>query len=97
MKTLITNGIIIDPDTRQMGVGSVLVENGTIAARFDGQLPADASVRTAPGTTVIDASHKLISPGLIDLHVHLREPGEEHKETIATGTRAGGRRARKQR
>lgn len=88
MKTLITNGIIIDPDTRQMGGGSVLVENGIVSARFDGQLPADASVRTAPGTTVIDASHKLISPGLIDLHVHLREPGEEHKETIATGTRA---------
>ncbi len=88
MPTLITNGTIIDPDTRQMSVGSILVDNGVVTARFEGLLPADATVRTAPGTTVIDATHKLISPGFIDPHVHLREPGEEHKETIATGTRA---------
>ena len=88
MPILLVNGTIIDPDTRQMGLGSLLIDNGVISARFEGQLPSDAAVRTAPGTTVIDASHKLITPGLIDLHVHLREPGEEHKETIATGTRA---------
>jgi dihydroorotase len=88
MPTLITNGTIIDPDTQQMSVGSILVDNGVVTARYEGLLPADAAVRTAPGTTVIDATHKLISPGFIDPHVHLREPGEEHKETIATGTRA---------
>lgn len=88
MPILIRNGTIIDPDTRQASLGSLLIEDGVITARFDGMLPADADVHTAPGTTVIDADSKLITPGLIDVHVHLRDPGEEHKETIATGTRA---------
>lgn len=88
MPILITNGRIFDPDTRQSELGSLLIDNGVVIARYQGILPADAGVRTATGTTVIDATGRIISPGLIDLHVHLREPGEEHKETIATGTRA---------
>lgn len=88
MPLLITNGKIYDPDTRQCELGSLLIENGVVVARYQGELPADAGVRSAPGTDVIDATGNYISPGLIDLHVHLREPGEEHKETIATGTRA---------
>jgi len=88
MPIVIHNGTIIDPDTRQAGLGSVVIDDGIIQARFDGILPEDATVRTAPGTHNIDAQGKLITPGLIDLHVHLREPGEEHKETIASGTRA---------
>ena len=43
---------------------------------------------TAPGATVLDATGKIVCPGFIDLHVHLREPGQEYKETVATGTRA---------
>src|SRR5207248_2317758 len=43
---------------------------------------------TAPGAMVLDAAGKIVCPGFIDLHVHLREPGQEYKETVATGTRA---------
>ncbi len=88
MPIVIHNGTIIDPDTRQASLGSIVIDDGIVQARFDGILPEDASIRTAPGTHSIDAQGKLITPGLIDLHVHLREPGEEHKETIASGTRA---------
>ena len=47
--------------------------------------------RKQTGHEVIDAAGKLVSPGFIDMHVHLREPGFEHKETIATGTRSAAR------
>lgn len=61
----------------------VLVENGLIMAMGD-NLPAE-------NAETIDATDKLVCPGLIDMHVHLREPGFEAKETIATGTRAAAR------
>ncbi|TDA67022.1 MAG: dihydroorotase [Clostridia bacterium] len=59
----------------------VLVLEGKIA-RVGCDLPAPAGAR------VVDASGRIVAPGLVDMHVHLREPGYEHKETIATGTRA---------
>jgi dihydroorotase len=59
----------------------VLLDGGLVAARGEGLSPP-------PGAEVVDASGKLVFPGLIDMHVHLREPGREDKETIATGTRA---------
>jgi dihydroorotase len=76
---LIQNGRVIDPATGHDGVANLWIENGTIAAI--GGLDRAA-------TETIDARGKLIVPGLIDMHVHLREPGREEDETIATGCAA---------
>ncbi|WP_281888075.1 dihydroorotase [Paenibacillus sp. YYML68] len=65
----------------------VLVEGDQVARIVRGQ---DGQPNTS-GHTVIDAAGKLLTPGLIDMHVHLREPGYEHKETIASGTRSAAK------
>ncbi len=87
MTLLIKNGRIIDPANKVDEMLDILVSDGKIAKLGKpGSLPANSA-------EVIDASGKLVVPGLIDLHVHLREPGYEYKETIATGTaaaKAGG-------
>lgn len=64
----------------------VLVEGNRIESIIEAGTVPDTA-----GHTVIDAQGKLLTPGLIDMHVHLREPGFEHKETIATGTRSAAR------
>jgi dihydroorotase len=80
---LIKNGRIIDPSRNYDSPGDLLIENGKIAALDQpGKIPASKA------QTVIDAKGAWILPGLIDIHVHLREPGLEYKETIETGTRA---------
>lgn len=85
---LIQNGRIVDPSQNIDRPGDLLIENGRIAAIDDpGKIPASKAAR------VIDAKGAWILPGLIDIHVHLREPGLEYKETIETGIRvavAGG-------
>jgi dihydroorotase len=75
----IRGGRIIDPASGRDEVGDLLVENGVISAST-----------AAPGgdVPVIDARGLIVAPGLIDMHVHLREPGGSQKETIASGTRA---------
>jgi dihydroorotase len=78
---LIRNGRVIDPANGVDGPADVAIENGLIA-RVGPDLAPPA------GADVIDADGKVVCPGFIDLHVHLREPGYEYKETIATGTRA---------
>jgi dihydroorotase len=78
---LITGGRVLDPATGTDKVLDVAVDNGVIAA-------IGAKLTQPAGCTLIDARGCLVTPGLIDPHVHLREPGHEHKETIATGTRA---------
>lgn len=80
MKTLIRNGRIICPASGHDGVADLLIENGRIAGVGGGL--------AAHGATVIDASGLIVAPGFIDIHVHLREPGFEHAETIETGTKA---------
>jgi dihydroorotase len=76
---LLRNGRVIDPASNRDAVGDVLVLDGRIAP--DGfSVPADV--------TAVDCTGKVVCPGLIDLHVHLREPGQSAKETIATGARA---------
>ncbi len=70
---------MIDPSQAIDRVGNLLVVDGRIAGYEAGTTPADAE---------IDASGKIVSPGLIDMHVHLREPGREEDETIHTGTAA---------
>jgi dihydroorotase len=79
MKLLIANGHLIDPAASENTGMNVLIEDGKVSAwlRHDESAPADAEI--------FDATGLLVAPGFIDLHVHLREPGQEYKETIATG------------
>ncbi len=79
MSFLITNARVIDPSQDLDGNFDLLIENNLIS-RVDKRIRADVET--------IDAGGLVVVPGLIDLHTHLREPGQEHKETIATGTRA---------
>lgn len=90
MEILITGGRVIDPG-RFDGIGDVLITDGRIAAvtaAAEAGVSAGASTERRSGVRVVDASGKIVTPGLVDIHVHLREPGFEHKETIATGCRA---------
>ena len=81
-KTLLKGGRVVDPANGRDGVFDLLVEGAHIA-----RVGRDQTVQ--PGVRVIDIPRGLIiCPGLIDMHVHLREPGQEHKETVATGTAA---------
>jgi dihydroorotase len=82
MKLLIANGHLIDPIAPENTGMNVLIEDGRVVGwlRHGESAPEDAEV--------FDASGLLVAPGFIDLHVHLREPGQEHKETIATGAAA---------
>ncbi len=79
MKTILKGGRVVDPANGRDGDFDVLVENGVIS-RVGKDLPTD-------GAEVFEVKRGwIVSPGLIDMHVHLREPGQEHKETVATGT-----------
>lgn len=80
MKLLIKDGRIIDPAAGVDSVSDLLIENGKIKAMEDCLCVDDARV--------IDAAGLVVTPGFIDMHVHLREPGYTHKETIYTGTRS---------
>jgi dihydroorotase len=80
---LIKGGHVIDPG-RMNGPADVLIDNGRIAAVGPSLLKSVK--KDASAWTVIDATGKLVLPGFVDLHVHLREPGFEYKETIETGT-----------
>lgn len=75
-----TGGEIVDPLTGKSTVSDILVKDGVIAA-----IGTDLDVTDC---RVVDCSGKMISPGWMDMHVHFREPGQEHKETILTGCEA---------
>lgn len=80
-RTLIQGGRVIDPANHRDGPATVVVERGLIAAI----LPAGEE--TGEGD-IIDASGMVVCPGFVDIHCHLRQPGLDHKETIASGTLA---------
>ena len=77
---------MLDPSRDLDTEGDILIEDGSIAAIREGETGEALRVQR-----VLDASGLVATPGFIDLHCHLREPGDEHKETIATGTRAAAR------
>jgi dihydroorotase len=82
LKRLLKGGRLVDPVNGRNGMFDVLIDGDRISS-VGRDLPVD------PGTTVVELPRGLVvCPGLIDMHVHLREPGQEHKETIATGTAA---------
>ncbi len=80
MRLVIKSGYVIDPSQSLDGIFDVLVEDGIIKA-------IDTNI-DIQGAEVIHAQGKIVTPGLIDVHVHLREPGFEYKETIHTGVKA---------
>ena len=78
---LLRGGRLLDPSTNLDGVGDLLVR--------DGRIESVGGTITAPdGATVVDCAGQVVAPGFIDVHCHLREPGREDVETIATGARA---------
>jgi dihydroorotase len=81
MSLLLRSGRVIDPANNLDAVQDVLIAERKIE-RIGRSLEAPA------GAEIVDASGKIVCPGFIDIHVHLREPGYEYKETVATGTRA---------
>ncbi len=83
---LLTGGRVIDPTNHVDAVSDLLILNGKIAA-----LGAEATATAPADVERLDVAGLVVCPGLIDLHVHLREPGQTAKETIATGTVAAAR------
>jgi dihydroorotase len=83
MSLLIKGGRVVDPANNLDAVMDILVEDAKIS-KVAKNIKADAD-------TVIDATDKIVMPGLVDMHVHLREPGREDKETIASGTKAAAK------
>lgn len=80
MRILIKNGRVIDPANKIDGVLDILI--------VDGKISDVAKNIQAESKQVIDAKGKIVMPGMVDMHVHLREPGREDKETISSGTAA---------
>ncbi|MBN7771967.1 dihydroorotase [Clostridium aminobutyricum] len=90
MRILVRNGLILDPDINLQEIGDLWIENGKVvciktASISEGEIPAEEEELT------IDAQGKWVVPGLIDLHVHFRDPGFEYKEDIFTGCQAAAR------
>jgi dihydroorotase len=91
MRYLIKNGSIIDPAGRVATVGDILIADGVVEQVTDlADLHAERE-QVGDDVEVINARGSVVAPGFTELHAHLREPGDEHKETIATGTRAAAR------
>jgi dihydroorotase len=78
---LLRGGRVIDPSQRRDETADVLLRDGRV-------VEVGPSLGAPDDARVIDVAGLIVAPGLIDLHVHLREPGQEHKETIASGARA---------
>ncbi len=89
MKLLIKNGRVIDPASKFDKNTDILVEDGKISKI--GKLSNQPANQPISQLKIINAKGKLVIPGLIDMHTHLREPGHEEEETIATGTRAAAK------
>ena len=78
--TWLKNGLVIDPANDREGIGDVFIKDGLIVDKLSNAEKAEASH--------FDAKGLVVAPGLVDIHVHFREPGQTHKEDIASGSRA---------
>ena len=81
---LIRNGYIVDPGTRFEGTADLLIRDGVIAERGSG-------IPVPEGCSVVDAAGLTVMPGIVDLHVHLRDPGQTYKEDLSTAGEAAAR------
>ena len=94
MKLLINNGLIVDPGENLEAAGDLIIEDGIISEIIltDGKKPLyDRKLQNDEDIVYLDAKGKWVVPGLIDLHVHLREPGFEYKEDIESGCKAAAK------
>jgi len=80
---VIRGGQLIDPAAGVDGLRDILLKDGRVA-----EIANPGKLKSSDGAQVLDATGLTVAPGLVDMHVHLREPGQAHKETIATGTAA---------
>ncbi len=80
---VIRNGHLVDPAAGVDAAKDILLKDGKVA-----EIAAPGKLKQSNGAEIIDAAGLVVAPGLIDIHVHLREPGQGYKETIATGTAA---------
>ena len=86
MRIVLRGGRVIDPAAGLDGVADVVLEDGKVT-----KVGAGAGAEAREGdrdTRVVDCAGRWVTPGFVDLHTHLREPGEEYKEDIVSGTRA---------
>ena len=83
---LIKNGRVLDPATKTDAAQDLLLDGEKIA-----QIGAPGKITNVRDAEIFDAAGLIIAPGFIDMHVHLREPGQESSESIETGTRAAAR------
>ena len=83
---LIKNGRVLDPASKTDAMRDILLDGEHIA-----EIAPTGKFSLANGAEVFDATGLIVAPGFIDMHVHLREPGQENSETIETGTLAAAR------
>ncbi|MDR5682954.1 MAG: dihydroorotase [Armatimonadota bacterium] len=88
-RLLIHGGRVVDPASGRDEVADVLIEQGRVVAV--GPALGEAVGSRTEGLQILDAAGLVVAPGLVDIHVHLREPGQTHKEDVATGTAAAVR------
>ena len=82
MDLLIKNGLVIDPSQKIKAPKDLLIQHGKISALLK------PNSYKKPVQKTLDVKGYIVTPGFIDIHTHLREPGQTHKESIATGTQA---------
>lgn len=87
---LIQNGYVMDPKSGREGVMDILVKDKKIE-KIGTDLAKDLSAQELAQCQIIDAEGKIVAPGLVDVHVHFREPGFTHKEDIETGSKAAAK------
>ena len=91
MKNLwIKDGHLLDPANHRDEICDLYIKDGKVVS-LDSLLSDKSAKEFQDNTTIIDAKGKYVMPGFLDLHVHLREPGFEYKETIKTGTEAAAK------
>ncbi len=87
-RLVIKGGRVVDPSTGFDAVANIYVMGGRVASVKEAATDKSELTPGSPGLEIIDATGMLVTPGLVDLHTHLREPGYEYKETIRTGAAA---------